>query len=147
MQEKHNSIANALELRLSCTKPSLWYHYNSASVDIIAKCWIVNKQFLKPMMTKILTSLSLCEVKALWLCLITTNLMRTIPQFNDMDCIYKLNTINEEKYLMWKNSMIVYWLRLGLCCCQKYMTIGLVFAENKFRSGLAEYGPIPGVRD
>ena len=24
MQERHNSIANALELRLSCTDPSMW---------------------------------------------------------------------------------------------------------------------------
>ena len=26
VQERHNSIANALELRLSCTNPSTWYH-------------------------------------------------------------------------------------------------------------------------
>ena len=29
MQERRNSIANALELRLSCTNPSNWYTYHS----------------------------------------------------------------------------------------------------------------------
>ena len=28
MQERRNSIANALELRLSCIDPSIWYHPN-----------------------------------------------------------------------------------------------------------------------
>ena len=29
VQERHNSIANALELRLSCTNPSIWYTVSS----------------------------------------------------------------------------------------------------------------------
>ena len=31
MQERRNSIANALELRLSCTNPSLWSHINQSA--------------------------------------------------------------------------------------------------------------------
>ena len=35
MQERHNSIANARELRLSCTNPSMWYMYQSIHFVII----------------------------------------------------------------------------------------------------------------
>ena len=31
VQERRNSITNALELRLSCTNPSLWPHWSSVS--------------------------------------------------------------------------------------------------------------------
>ena len=34
VQERHNPIANALELRLSCTKPSIW---ESCYIDAILK--------------------------------------------------------------------------------------------------------------
>ena len=29
VQERHNSIANALALHLSCTNPSIWLHHNT----------------------------------------------------------------------------------------------------------------------
>ena len=35
VQERHNSIANARELRLSCTNPLMWYMYQSINVVII----------------------------------------------------------------------------------------------------------------
>ena len=34
VQERRNSIANALELRLSCTNPSIWYD-NTSSINYI----------------------------------------------------------------------------------------------------------------
>ena len=35
MQERRNSIANALELRLSCTNPSIWFTQNDPSISCL----------------------------------------------------------------------------------------------------------------
>ena len=42
MQERRNSIANALELRLSCTYPSIWYHCNMTVIIYLICRWSVN---------------------------------------------------------------------------------------------------------
>ena len=38
MQERRNSIANALELRLSCTNPSLWCHTSWSTLVQVMAC-------------------------------------------------------------------------------------------------------------
>ena len=42
VQERRNSIANALELRLSCTYPSKWSFYNTKALEFVIT---VNMQF------------------------------------------------------------------------------------------------------
>ena len=37
VQERHNSIANALELRLSCTYPSKWYNKSVSKSKLLAR--------------------------------------------------------------------------------------------------------------
>ena len=38
MQERHNSIANALELRLSCTNPPVWFPLFSEFTQSSLRC-------------------------------------------------------------------------------------------------------------
>ena len=37
VQERRNSIANALELRLSCTNLSIWHHFNDADDPLMGR--------------------------------------------------------------------------------------------------------------
>ena len=40
MQERRNSIANTLELRLSCTNPSKWYHASKFNDTKVYSMWL-----------------------------------------------------------------------------------------------------------
>ena len=65
VQERHNSIADALELRLSCTNPSIWYSWlhncslYSIHINIILyhilRCWVI------PLLFSHLSLVGLCD--------------------------------------------------------------------------------------
>ena len=46
MQERHDSIANALELRLSCTNPSVLYEYNT-ELHTTPLQWLFTRSFIE----------------------------------------------------------------------------------------------------
>ena len=47
LQKRRNSMANALELRLSCAKPSIWYHrFWSPFVQRMACCLMIQSRYL-----------------------------------------------------------------------------------------------------
>ena len=41
MQERCNSIANALELHLSCTNPSTWHHRSQSTLEQVIACCLM----------------------------------------------------------------------------------------------------------
>ena len=62
MQERHNSIANALELRLSCTNPSTYTLMNWVIIDSgngmsSDQCNYINKTIFREIITKIQISI------------------------------------------------------------------------------------------
>ena len=52
VQERRNSIANALELRLSCTKPSIWvYNWNRMEMYFVPTYqWVSTRKTLTPLL-------------------------------------------------------------------------------------------------
>ena len=48
--KRHNSIANALELRLSCTKPSMWDPDFFITVSADVRCWAISRPWWRHQM-------------------------------------------------------------------------------------------------
>ena len=109
VQERRNSIANALELRLSCTKPSIWclqYHKQKCGDDcrkwtkcgtdkitsclaIMVKIWIVcRKEFTENWPSALI--LGLCQANERWRYFVTTSLIGWEPCISLGQCDYSI---------------------------------------------------------
>ena len=117
MQERHNHIANALELCLHCTNPSIWFVYMS-NLDNIYVVFATRSEvhlenvgscmtfFLYTVTQKspqchVFEASSSVEPKARCQCLY----INTIELVGDIGCITKKNVYKED---IW-NILLCYW--------------------------------------
>ena len=79
VQERRNSIAKALELRLSCTNPSIWCHWNwreSSQADCFVIIW------------------------SIWVCRLDRSCVLSV-----MMTVLVTTSVSVDRYMYWYNDM------------------------------------------